>query len=192
MEGLGALSFRYLVLFFSKIVIEGRFSRKSSSLCHPWEFFSLLDKVGFDDEFPRWTLINGNFSKLIEVIRQKSPVRFYWKQFFHTFFTRFLEDQAAGIPYRLTCMGVGHVGLLVPIEKGEALFKDFRSYSQRYPYWRYFEDTEIILAKEICPTVRMVPLSAEGYLGLLEGQWNSPQCALIGNVRFLGSPDAIL
>ena len=146
----------------------------SPSLCHPWEFFSLLDRVGFDEvseqgASPDWVLIDGDFSNLIKVIRQKSPVRFYWEEFFNTFCTRFLTDRVGRVHCHMACMGVGHVGFLIPVDRGEEIFNEFKAYSQRYPYWRYFEDAEIILAKEIRPTVRMVPLSAEGYLGILEG-----------------------
>ena len=162
----------YFSLKSSKGVFHGESSLK---LCNPWEFFSLLDRVGFDevsegDTSPRWALINGDFSNLIKTVRQKNPVRFYWEHFFNTYCNRFMTDRFKGISCYLTCMGVGHLGLLVPIEKGEEIFKEFKSYSQRYPYWRYFEDMEIVLAKEICPKVRMVPLSAEGYMGIMEGR----------------------
>ena len=160
--------------YFSLKSLKGVFEGDASPvLCHPWEFCSLLDRVGFDEveegASPRWTLIDGDFSKLIQTIRQKTPIRFYWEHFFNTFFTRFLTDRLGNIHCYTTCMGVGHIGLLVPIDRGEEVLRDFKSYSQRYPYWRYFEDAEIILAREICPTVRMVPLSAEGYLGIMEG-----------------------
>ena len=161
--------------YFSLKATPGTWSSDSSpKLHHPWEFFSLLDRVGFDEvseegSSPQWALIDGDFSNLLKTIRQKSPVRFYWEHFFNTFCNRFLADRVADIDCHLTCMGVGHIGLLVPVKRGEEIFKEFKSYSQRYPYWRYFEDMEIILAKEICPTVRMVPLSAEGYMGILEG-----------------------
>ena len=167
---------RYLSDIWCYFSLKSLKAEGSSSLrlCHPWEFFSLLDRVGFDEvtednPSPDWILIDANFSNLIKVIRQKNPVRFYWEHFFNTFCNRFLTDRVADTPCHLACMGVGHFGFMVPVERGEEIFKDFKSYSQRYPYWRYFEDMEIILAKEICPTVRMVPLSAEGYLGILEG-----------------------
>ena len=88
---------------------------------------------------PDWMLINGDFSKLIGVIRQKSPARFYWEHFFDTFVTRFLEDTGRGysVPVDLHG-GRDTLGFLVPVENGEAFFKDFQSYSQRYPLLAIF------------------------------------------------------
>ena len=60
-------------------------------------------------------------------------------------------------------MGIEHVGLLLEEEQSEFIFEELKTYAKRYPYWRYFEDTEILLAKDVSPEIRMIPLSLEEY-----------------------------
>ncbi len=141
----------------------------------PWELFSFIDQVQFgklpgskihgrgDD----WALIDINFADLVQTVREKEGrVRFYWHRFFSDFFHRFEAQKKA--EFRLTCFGVGHVVLLVEKEILDKTLNDLKVFSLRYSFWRYFEDVDIVLARNLKPEIRMIPLSGEAYLRYLE------------------------
>ncbi|MBL6990070.1 MAG: hypothetical protein ISR65_09845 [Bacteriovoracaceae bacterium] len=149
----------------------------------PWKLMDILDESSVKDFKYQSTksddhtadevyLIDIDFSNLIDLARSKFPMRFYWGKFFKEFFGKFIAQYT--IDFQIISMGVEHIGILVPQTSGNSLFAGLKVFANNYPYWRYFEDAEIILAKSMKPTVKMVPLSPEAYLKIVEGNVGSP------------------
>jgi len=122
------------------------------------------EKTGVDDI----SLIDIDFSNLVDLIRSNTTMRFYWRDFFHDFIGRL--EAVPKMDFKVTCMGVDHIGLVVDHEQIDKTFSAVKSFVLKYPYWRYFEDVDIVLARTMKPSVKMVPLSSEAYLRLIDGQ----------------------
>lgn len=140
----------------------------------PWELFSVLDSYLFGktpgqvvDGDKEITLIDVDFSLMVDVIKSKPHIRFHWKNFIYDFVSR-LEGYSK-TDFRVSCLGVDHLALVAEKRVGEAFFKNLKSFVERFSYWRYFEESELVLTKEMIPIVKMVPLSSSAYLRVLDG-----------------------
>ena len=151
-----------------------------NTFLNPWDFMSVLDKYFYGNiqNFDKNKisedvyLINLNFNKLIEVIRNETNNRFYWNNFFNEFINRF-RSKHADLDFKVICMGVNHLGFVINREQGNDLFVALKSYVHRYPFWRHFEDVDLALSKSVKPDIRMIPLAPEAYLRYIDGSRES-------------------
>ncbi|MFT6069756.1 MAG: hypothetical protein ACJAT2_001669 [Bacteriovoracaceae bacterium] len=165
----------YLCHFLWK---QDSFLEKDETIWNPWQLFSKLDQVRFGklnsdpdvSEKNKWedeyTLLDIDFSNLIGLVREKKLVRFYWNQFFQEFFSRMINQKK--MDAKICPIGVEHVGLLVRTEEAMKVMNDVKAFALRYPYWRYFEDADIILSRNMKPEVKMIPLSKDAYMNFLD------------------------
>ena len=93
-------------------------------------------------------------------------VRFYWNQFFQEFFSRMVNQKK--MDAKICPIGVQHVALLVRTDESMKVLNDVKAFVLRYPYWRYFEDADIVLSKNMKPEVKMIPLSKDSYMNYLD------------------------
>jgi hypothetical protein len=56
------------------------------------------------------------------------------------------------------------MGFLVKAQDLDLFFDQLKEFANRFQYWKYFEDTEGVLAQLVQPKVTMSPLSAHAYL----------------------------
>ncbi|MCO4792117.1 MAG: hypothetical protein KC493_00280 [Bacteriovoracaceae bacterium] len=145
---------------------------RESQLVQPWELFSLMDNVNYDSKnvlaADEYTLIDLNFSGLVDFVRDKPSVRFYWQQFITEFFNGF--DNQYKLSYRTNCMGVNNIGLVATAENAERVFRSMKAYVSRYPFWKYFEDVDIVLARDLAPKIQVVPFSSDAWMNHVEGK----------------------
>lgn len=103
------------------------------------------------------TLIDVDFSKLNNVVLENLNVRFFWQEFFGQFISNFENVYS----YEFKCCGVNnrHIFFLITRNLGDELFKELTQYSERFPYYRYFEEDDHLLTKDLSGVVKMVPAS---------------------------------
>lgn len=165
----------YLCQFLWK---QDVYAEKDEMLWNSWQLFSKLDQIRFGKissdpevtEGQRWedeyTLLDINFSNLTSLVREKKMTRFYWNQFFQEFVTRMLNQKK--LDAKICPMGVEHMALLVRTEDAMKSLNDIKNFVIRYPYWRYFEDADIVLSRNMKPEVKMLPLSKDAYMDYLD------------------------
>ena len=107
-------------------------------------------------------LIDLDLSSLLQVVLKKGQNRFFWNRFSTEFINK-LEIQSR-TDFRFFEYGVGNLGFLVKAADLDLFFDQLKDFSNRFQYWKYFEDTEGVLAQLIQPKVTMSPLSAHAYL----------------------------
>ncbi|MDD0853953.1 hypothetical protein HBN50_12645 [Halobacteriovorax sp. GB3] len=145
---------------------------------NPWELMSTLDSHAFgklpgDKVLPSnllkgdVALMNIDFSDLIDYIRSQKNVRFYWKEFHADFVARLDHLQIDSL--RIVSMGVQNMGLLVNENYSEDAFKLVKGLIGRYPFWRFFEETDLVLVQSLKPMLRMSPISSKAYFQLMDG-----------------------
>ena len=143
------------------------FSGGDEKIVGPWEFLHLIDQNGIDQvEGQNFSLLDVDFSSLLAMVREHKYLRFYWNKFFTDFFCRFETQNKTML--RLSSFGVGHVVALIKSEELENTMREFKSFSLRYPFWRYFEDIDAVLSKKLRPEIKEIPFSTEAYLRYLD------------------------
>ncbi len=142
----------------------------------PWELMSFMDQFSFgkreeegkffDKASKEYSLINIDLSDLTDLIRSKPANRFYWNNFFTDFVNRL--ETSADAEFKVISMGIDNIALLVDQSQSDKLFYQVKSFVQRYPYWRSFEEADIILSRNMKPNVKMSPFSTHAYLQVIE------------------------
>jgi diaminopimelate epimerase len=107
-------------------------------------------------------LIDLDLTALIDLIMIKKSNRFYWGKFEKEFINK-LKIQSR-CDFRVFDFGVNHLAFLVEACDLDSFFEDLRDFSNKFSYWKYFEESEGILSQIIKTKVTMVPLSAFAYL----------------------------
>lgn len=144
----------------------------------PFELMSYLDSDFFKTQSPRekkesaefeshYRLIDLSFSGLMNEIQTKNH-RFYWKIFFDDFLRRLNTE--FHLDFKICPLGIEHVAFLVHEKHFDRLFMSLKSYSTRFPYWKYFHDTDTVLTKDWRPKVQQMPMASKGYLMKLQAQ----------------------
>lgn len=137
-----------------------------------WEFMSILDQslfgkmTGLKDaqlkNIEDFTLIDIDFSDLVDLAMAKRNSRFYWGHFFQEFIGKL--ELHKRLDLRVIPMGVEHVGILVPRGLGDQFMEDLKVYVTRFPYWKFFENNDVVISKQLKPKVQMIPLSSFAYI----------------------------
>ncbi|GAB4018655.1 MAG: hypothetical protein Fur0010_19960 [Bdellovibrio sp.] len=162
----------YLTGLYSHYELKkGKLLGQDKKQMSPWEFYSFLDSC-FMGKLPGdsseivapsapYSLVNLNFADLNEAISSTPLLRFYWSKFAEDFVNKF--ESSKSHKFRFSSFGTEQMVFIVDQENSDNFFNDLKSFSLRFPIWRYFEEPEIILAKNLKPDITMVPLSTMAY-----------------------------
>jgi hypothetical protein len=125
-------------------------------------FGQTVSEVTANKTLNNMCLIDLDLSSLLQVVLKKGANRFFWARFSTEFINK-LEIQSR-TDFRFFEYGVGNIGFLVKANDLDVFFDQLKDFANRFQYWKYFEDTEGVLAQLIQPKVTMSPLSAHAYL----------------------------
>jgi len=145
--------------FRNKLDAEPTPAKKFTST---FEAMSFLDQFLFEKTKMDYRLVDVDLTPLIDIIMKKSGQRFFWNKFEKEFINK-LEIQSR-CDFRVFDFGINHFAFLVNATDLDAFFDELKEFSSKFSYWKYFEDSEGVLAQIINPKVAMVPLSAYAYL----------------------------
>ena len=148
---------------------------KLSGVMQPYELYSFLDQIEFgriaDSSVAPLTrdynLISISFSKIIDEIKEEG--RFFWESFYKDFFGQL--EAVKHLDFRMCPFGVENVIMIIENSELDKTLKELNAFSKRFPIWKYFEDGDAVLAKEMVPLVKMIPTSKQAVeysLGLEE------------------------
>ena len=112
-------------------------------------------------------LVDLDLGSLIASITKKGTTRFFWSRFYHDFIHK-LEIQTR-VDFRFFEYGAGHIGFVVKAGDQDLFFDHLKDFSNRFSYWKYFEDSEAMLTMMIKPKVTMSPMSAHAYITKVSG-----------------------
>lgn len=163
---------RYLSGLYSSFCLkETNIEATLSNIINPYELFQKMDKQNFDElsgEDEGEHLITADFSELIQFVRSKPSIRFYWNDFFKDFLYRFENQYKMNL--KVSTFNVGYIGIHAENEVKEKVFRSLKAYVTRFPYWKYFEDIDIVMVKEMTPKIKMIHFSSDAVLSMIDGQ----------------------
>lgn len=152
---------------FSRELLLNTVSEKAvESDFNSWQLIDAVDSDFFRaTESEELKLINVDFSALLDVIRNRPDVRFFWANFYEEFTSRF--SLISQTPYRISSMGIRDLGVVYKDDDG-IFFDLLKDFANSFPYWRYFENSELTIGKDLRPSIRMIPVSSEAYFNFLD------------------------
>lgn len=159
---------RYLSGLYSYFALRGTTENDQAKLNgQTWDLFSLLDDIKYgalpesrvEGGYERFALIGIDFKELVDRALAQEGMRFYWKRFFSDFLNGL--DVQKGINARNYHYDLRHTFLLVDKEEVEHTLSEIKNYCLRYPFWRYFEDADVVLGASLKPEVRIIPMSPQ-------------------------------
>ena len=169
---------RYLSGYYSYFKLKSlNPDMDSTSFNNSWDLFDRLDEMKFgsipesrvEGGFDSDALIGINFSSLHKKVFDTKECRFYWKSFYQNFLNglgnlRSLDASLFSVDPKLTV-------LLLNKDTLEKSLIEIKSYTSRFHYWRYFEDTDIVLSSDLKPEIRVVPMSPTAIESLREDEF---------------------
>ncbi|MFZ4712441.1 MAG: hypothetical protein ACOYL6_01900 [Bacteriovoracaceae bacterium] len=123
-----------------------------------WELMNQVDEHHYNLKAAELRLVNLSFKRLVDGVKLKSKMRFFWKTFYNDFVIEL--EKACGNNYKLSEFGVYHFNFLVPAAELENFMKNLEDFVVRFSYWRYFEDSSASLSLSLLPEVKEVPLTS--------------------------------
>lgn len=152
------LSHAYAKLLFSEMGAK----ESNASSMSVWESFSYMDDMHFHQAQGMHKLVDIDFSRLLQVIKDKPGNRFFWKSFYGDFMAQ-LEDTLSG-DFKVSAYGAQSCIVLIDKKYLEQDYQKLKAMVDDFQYWRYFQDTSMVMTKRMCPEVRLIAPSALNYI----------------------------
>ena len=148
----------------------------------PWEAFTLQDEIHYMNKNIDLKLINISFTKLISTIKEKVDNRFNYKAFYHDF----MVDMAKNInkDAHFTHYGVHQLLIYTEADTLDIDLKNIQLIVDKFQYWRYFEDSSLIITKDFTPAVKLMSPSSLNYLRHLETEMDEFGAEIKPNYNF--------
>lgn len=137
-------------------------SVKSNHEIDVWEAFSYLDDIHFHQARAGHKLFMIDFSTLLSAIKEKHGNRFYWK----SFFADFKEELVAVLSGNYKFAQYGAQNLMVFLDKTtmDVDYQRLKAFVAGFEFWRYFEDSSIMMTEQMMPEVKAVAPSSVNYI----------------------------
>lgn len=135
---------------------------KSTHMINLYEGFSYLDDVHFHQANGEHKLADVDFSRLIQVVKEKRGNRFYWKAF-NVDFTARLEETLSG-DFKMANYGAQSFLIFIDKKHLEADYQKLKAMVEDFEYWRYFQDTSMVMTQRMYPELRLLAPSSLNYI----------------------------
>lgn len=152
----------YLSAYLSYFENDSKSNRNKMQISF-FDFIHLLDDNFYTQEFNanEDLFIVIDFKVLIESTDQLVQSRFFWGQFYREIMLRI--EKVLTMKCNISNYGNRFITILVEEENSESCFEVLKKVTQSFPYWKYFEDSDLVLGKELNPIVRFIPTSYEAF-----------------------------
>ena len=135
-----------------------------------WDLMGQIDDHHFNLKAAEMRLVNLSLKRLIDGIKLKSKMRFFWKTFHNDFLIEL--EKACGNNYKLSEFGVYHLNFLVPAQDLDQFMMKLEDFVLRFSYWRYFEDNSLSLSLSLLPEVKEIPLTSYSLMNHIDREFD--------------------
>lgn len=147
----------------------------SSEFANPWSLFSFVDEIGngvipeshVEGGYDRYSMIKIDFRLLVDKALGNIKQRFFWQKFYTDFFSGF--EARHKVTFKLYSYGLNDTVMLIDRESEDDIKQELVRYSRKYPYWRYFEQGDLVLNENFVPEISFISTSLISLIGELEG-----------------------
>ncbi len=193
---------RYLSGLYCYFDLRSLGSEKSTQgMGLSWELYQLLDEIKFgalpesriEGGYERYSLISINFNDLFNKALGQNEMRFFWQNFYRDFINGL--DTQKGVEFRPFYHSPRNTFFLVEKESLDRDLVSIKNYCTRFPFWRYFEDADVVLGASLKPEVRIVPMTAQAIERLITEESPSRDEVAsdhVGNTLFRPGPQVTM
>ncbi len=135
--------------------------RKDERAGHKDSIFSTLqamDDVSFHKADSNYRYAMVDFSHLVNMIKQRSGNRFYWQAFANEFENELLSFLSGET--RISTYGAEYFVVAIDKTYIEADYHKLKAFVEDFQFWRYFEDSTLVVASDLAPTVKFLAPSS--------------------------------
>ncbi len=143
---------------------------KTESNLSSWELMHIIDEHHYNLKAAEIRLVNLSFKNLVDGIKSKSKMRFFWKTFYSDFVIEL--EKACGNDFKLSEFGVYHMNFLVKSDDLTKFMHRLEDFVVRFSYWRYFEDSSASLALNLYPEIKEIPLTSYSLMGHIDREFD--------------------
>jgi hypothetical protein len=142
-----------------------------SRFMNPYDALSIQDEIHFQQRQADVKLININFAALMDVVRAKYSNRFFWKAFWREFMTQ-MDDVLTEDTY-FSSYGADNLMIFSEREHFESNFMNLDKFIKDFSYWKFFEDSSLVLTSDVTPSLKLLPPSSLNYLRFIDEEGDS-------------------
>lgn len=137
-------------------------NKEIGSSLSTWEAFSHMDDMYFHQARTNHKIVEVDFSRLLNTIKERHGNRFYWK----SFFADFNEELTSMLTGDCKTSQYGVQSLMVFLDKStlETDFQRLRHLVNEFQYFRYFEDSNLMMTQGMLPEIKAVTPSSVNFL----------------------------
>jgi len=145
-----------------KLKEKSNYLEKSNEL-NMWSLFDLVSNYYFThyeidstDSLKTKSLISLDFANLIDNATLKTHTKFYWKKFYFDFMNYF--SKKINVEFNYSTFSLKIYFICNKIDE-DHFWTILESYSLRFSYWKYFDEVDAILAKNMKPEIKSLIIS---------------------------------
>lgn len=112
-----------------------------------------------------------NFFPLWQFLRKKNRGKFYFSAFFQELRRSF--ESSLHSSSQFSAMGAWAMIVLTKGTFLESEFKKIQEILNKFPYWKHFEDLNILMTENGIPEVKLIPPSTVHFFSLMEKEWET-------------------
>ena len=136
-----------------------------------FETFQHIDDIQYHRADSKYRHVMIDLSALVNMIKQRHSNRFYWK----SFGKEFVFEMTQNLSGQFQIANYGVEGFIISVEKKfvENDFNKLKAFVEDFQFWRYFEDSSVIVAHNVLPEVRLIVPSSVNTLKVIhEGRFD--------------------
>ena len=145
-----------------------------------FETLQAMDDIQFYRSETQHKYITLEFTGLVDLIKQSYTNRFSWKAFAREFTTE-LSSILNG-EFNISHMGVEYMVIALDKKYVDSDISRIKKFNREFQFWRYFEDTSMIVTQDLTPEIRFITPSSvnlirqtqDGFSNIMEEELQAP------------------
>lgn len=127
-----------------------------------WDALSEMDDMDMNQVKATHKVFTLNLKNLVDMTVQMQTNRFQWK----AFFTDYLCELGHIIAHhgKISVSSVQDIVLFIEQKEMERIVTRLKSFIQDFSYWKYFENSHVVMTKKMFPEMKMLAPSSINYL----------------------------
>lgn len=131
-----------------------------------FELMQAMDDISFNQASTPYRHLLLDFSALIGFVRQRPTNRFFWKTFARELQTEISKVLSGN--FKMTPVGTSHFVVAVEKKSVETDHRQLTEYLDNFQFWRYFEDSSLVIRTDVKPTLRFIAPSSVNLMRQLD------------------------
>jgi hypothetical protein len=179
-ESLEGFSWELLEFLLSGLYARTLINREETTAVRDevsaWDLMSLVDQIQKDKKDSHYRVAHISFHQLNETVKKNPTNRFYWRAFHKEFsaeVNKLVGDKAIS-----GFFGTKSFLAVLPNEIAEPVYNRLRAFSDKFPFYRFFEESALVVSKQLKPQIRLITPGAANALRHIDQEYSQLDSAI--------------